>query len=86
MPVTTEHTYCPASGNIALLERLDAAGVIYGLSLQLCSLGGQFFLEIYNTLAMPLSVRGCENLYLASLIEDYADEFDGSPVGIRQNS
>ena len=82
-PVTTEHTYCPAGDNIALLERLDAAGVIYDYRCNY-ALGGQFFLEIYNTLGDAAFREGLLNLYLASLVEDYADEFDGSPVGIRQ--
>ena len=82
-PVTTEHTYCPAGDNIALLERLDAAGVIYDYRCNY-ALGGQFFLEIYNTLGDAAFREGLRNLYLASLVEDYADEFDGSPVGIRQ--
>ena len=82
-PVTIEYTYCPAGDNIALLERLDAAGVIYDYRCNY-ALGGQFFLELYNTLSDTAFRQGLQNLYLASLVEDYADEFDGSPVGIRQ--
>ena len=82
-PVTIEYTYCPAGDNIALLERLDAAGVIYDYRCNY-ALGGQFVLEIYNTLGDAAFREGLRNLYLASLVEDYADEFDGSPVGIRQ--
>ena len=82
-PVTIEYSYCPAGDNIALLERLDAAGVIYDYRCNY-ALGGQFFLELYNTLGDPAFREGLLNLYLASLVEDYADEFDGSPVGIRQ--
>jgi hypothetical protein len=82
-PVTMAHTYCPAGDNIALLERLDAAGLIYDYRCNY-ALGGQFFLEIYNTLDDAAFREGLRNLYLASLVEDYADEFDGSPVGIRQ--
>ena len=82
-PVTIEYTYCPAGDNIALLERLDAAGVIYDYRCNY-ALGGQFFLEIYNSLGNSTFREGLRNLYLASLVEDYADEFDGSPVGIRQ--
>ncbi len=82
-PVTIEYTYCPAGDNITLLERLDAAGVIYDYRCNY-ALGGQFVLEIYNTLGDAAFREGLRNLYLASLVEDYADEFDGSPVGIRQ--
>lgn len=81
--VTIDYTYCPAGDNIALLERLDAAGVIYDYRCNY-ALGGQFFLEIYDTLGDAAFREGLRNLYLASLVEDYADEFDGSPVGIRQ--
>ena len=82
-PVTIDYTYCSAGDNIALLERLDAAGVIYDYQCNY-ALGGQFFLELYNTLGDAAFREGLRNLYLASLVEDYADEFDGSPVGIRQ--
>ena len=81
--VTIDYAYCPAGDNIALLERLDAAGVIYDYRCNY-ALGGQLFLEIYNTLGDAAFREGLRNLYLASLVEDYADEFDGSPVGIRQ--
>ena len=81
-PVTIEHTHCPAGDNIALLERLDAGGVIYDYRCNY-ALGGQFFLELYNTLGDAAFREGLRNLYLESLVEDYADEFDGSPVGIR---
>ena len=81
--VTIEYTHCPAGDNIALLERLDAAGVIYDYRCNY-ALGGQFFLELYNTLGDAAFREGLRNLYLMSLVEDYADEFDGSPVGIRQ--
>ena len=82
-PVTIEYTHCPAGDNIALLERLDAAGVIYDYRCNY-ALGGQLFLELYNTLGDTAFREGMRNLYLMSLAEDYADEFDGSPVGIRQ--
>ena len=82
-PVTIHYTYCPAGDNIALLERLDAAGVIYDYRCNY-ALGGQFFLELYNTVEDAAFREGLRNLYLMSLVEDYADEFDGSPVGIRQ--
>ena len=81
--VSIDYTYCPAGDNIALLERLDAAGVIYDYRCNY-ALGGQFFLELYITLGGDAFRQGLRNLYLASLVEDYADEFDGSPVGIRQ--
>ncbi len=81
--VTIDYTYCPAGDNIALLERLDAAGVIYDYRCNY-ALGGQFFLELYNTVGDAAFRKGLRNLYLMSLVEDYADEFDGSPVGIRQ--
>ena len=48
------------------------------------ALGGQFFLDLYNALGDAAFREGLHSLYLASLVEDYADEFDGSPVGIRQ--
>ena len=82
-PVTIDYNYCPAGDNIALLERLDAAGVIYDYRCNY-ALGGQFFLELYDTLGNTAFRQGLRNLYLTSLVEDYADEFDGSPVGIRQ--
>ncbi len=81
--VTIYYTHCPAGDNIALLERLDAAGVIYDYRCNY-ALGGQFFLELYKTLGEAAFRKGLRNLYLTSLVEDYADEFDGSPVGIRQ--
>ena len=81
--VSIDYTYCPAGDNIALLERLDAAGVIYDYRCNY-ALGGQFFLELYITLGGDAFRQGLRSLYLASLVEDYADEFDGSPVGIRQ--
>lgn len=81
--VTIDYTYCPDGDNIALLERLDAAGVIYDYRCNY-ALGGQFFLELYQTLGDATFRQGLRDLYLASQIEDYADEFDGSPVGIRQ--
>ena len=81
--VAIDYTYCSDAGDIALLERLDAAGVIYDYRCNY-ALGGQFFLELYNTLGDAAFREGLRNLYLASLVEDYADEFDGSPVGIRQ--
>lgn len=82
-PVTIDYNHCPAGDNIALLERLDAAGVIYDYRCNY-ALGGQFFLELYNALGDAAFRQGLRNLYLASLVEDYAYEFDGSPVGIRQ--
>ena len=81
--VAIDHTYCPDADNIALLERLDAAGVIYDYRCNY-ALGGQFFLEIYETFGDAAFRQGLRNLYLASQVEDYTDEFDGSPVGIRQ--
>ena len=81
--VSIDYTYCPAGDNIALLERLDAAGVIYDYRCNY-ALGGRFFLELYNALGDAAFRQGLRDLYLASLVEDYADEFDGSPVGIRQ--
>ncbi|MXZ90006.1 MAG: hypothetical protein F4W95_13205 [Chloroflexi bacterium] len=65
------------------MERLDAAGVIYDYRCNY-ALGGQFFLELYNTLGSTAFRQGLSDLYLQSQIEDYADEFDGSSVGIRQ--
>ena len=82
-PVAIDYTYCSASDNIALLERLDAAGVIYDYRCNY-ALGGQFFLDLYNALGDAAFRQGLHSLYQASLVEDYADEFDGSPVGIRQ--
>ena len=81
--VAIDYTYCSDADDIALLERLDAAGVIYDYRCNY-ALGGQFFLELYNTLGDAAFREGLRNLYLASRVEDYADEFDGSPVGIRQ--
>ena len=81
--VTIDYSYCPAGDNIALLERLDAAGVIYDYRCNY-ALGGQFFLELYETVGDAAFREGLRSLYLMSLVEDYADEFDGSPVGIRQ--
>ena len=81
--VAIDYTYCPDTDNIALLERLDAAGVIYDYRCNY-ALGGQFFLEIYETLGDAAFRQGLRNLYLTSQVEDYTDEFDGSPVGIRQ--
>ncbi len=81
--VAIDYIHCPAGDNIALLERLDAAGVIYDYRCNY-ALGSQFFLELYNTLGDAAFRQGLRNLYLTSLIEDYVDEFDGSPVGIRQ--
>ena len=81
--VAIDYTYCPAGDNIALLERLDADGVIYDYRCNY-ALGGQFFLELYNALGDAAFRERLRNLYLMSLVEDYADEFDGSPVGIRQ--
>ncbi len=81
--VTINYTYCPDADSIALLERLDAAGVIYDYRCNY-ALGGQFFLELYQTLGDATFRQGLRNLYLTSQVEDYADEFDGSPVGIRQ--
>ncbi len=81
--MTVDYTYCPAGDNIALLERLDAAGVIYDYRCNY-ALGGQFFLELYNSLGDDAFSEGLRNLYFASLVEDYTDEFDGSQVGIRQ--
>ena len=81
--VTIDYDYCPAGDNIALLERLDAAGVIYDYRCNY-ALGGQLFLELYQTLGDASFRQGLRGLYLMSQVEDYADEFDGSPVGIRQ--
>ena len=81
--VAIDHTYCPDADNIALLERLDAAGVIYDYRCNY-ALGGQFFLDILETLGDTAFRQGLRNLYLTSQVEDYTDEFDGSPVGIRQ--
>ena len=81
--VTIDYDYCPAGDNIALLERLDAAGVIYDYRCNY-ALGGQFFLDLYQTLGDASFRQGLRSLYLMSQVDDYADEFDGSPVGIRQ--
>ena len=81
--VNIDDTYCPAGDNIALLERLDAAGVIYDYRCNY-ALGGQFFLELYNALGDAAFRDGLRNLYRSSLVEDYNDEFAGSPVGIPQ--
>ncbi|MYC36544.1 MAG: M1 family metallopeptidase [Chloroflexi bacterium] len=81
--VTIDYSHCPAGDNIALLERLDAAGVMYDYRCNY-ALGGQFFLELYDTVGDAAFREGLRSLYLMSLVEDYADEFDGSPVGIRQ--
>ena len=82
-PVAINHTRCSDADHIALLERLDAAGVIYDYQCNY-ALGGQFFLGLYNALGSTAFRQGLRNLYLQSQIEDYADQFDGSPVGIRQ--
>ncbi len=56
--VTIDHTYCPAGDNIALLERLDAAGVIYDYRCNY-ALGGQFSWSCIKPWAMRLSVKDC---------------------------
>lgn len=81
--VTIDYSYCPAGDNIAMLERLDAAGVIYDYQCNY-ALGGQFFLELYDTVRDAAFREGMRSLYLMSLVDDFLYEFDGSPVGIRQ--
>ena len=81
--VSIDYTYCSAGDNIALLERLDAAGVIYDYDCNY-ALGGQFFFDLYKALGDAEFRKGMRDLYLMSQVEDNAGEFDGSPVGIRQ--
>ena len=80
--VDIAYDYCSAGDNIALLERLDAGGVIYDYDCNY-ALGGQFFLDLYRTLGDRAFREGVRRLYLMSQVEDDADSYDGTKVGIR---
>ena len=74
--------YCADADHLALLDRLDAGGVIYDYGCNY-ALGGPFFLELYRALGDREFREGLRKLYLMSQVEDDADDYDGTRVGIR---
>jgi hypothetical protein len=82
-PVNVADDYYHASDHIALLERLDAAGVIYDYEC-LDALGGQLFLELYHALGEQDFRKGLRRLYSMSQGADGYDGHHGAQVGIRQ--
>ena len=80
--VDIAYDYCPDGDHIALLERLDAGGVLYDYEC-IYALGGRFFLELHRTLGDQEFREGLRRLYLMSRITDEDDGHDATRVGIR---
>ena len=80
-PLGASNHPCAYAGSIAELEVLDAAryDIEFGCNY---SLGERFFLDLYRTLGEERFLQGFRDLYLASEIEDNADDLRGTSVGI----
>ena len=72
---------CEYTDNIAELERLTALGNDDVFECNY-SLGEGFFLDLYHTLGDQAFREGLLRLYRIALIEDDADGYDGTRVGI----
>ena len=80
-PVDATNYPCGYASNIAELERLDTG---LGSETFECNyaLGERFFLDLYRNLGNVDFRRGFRSLYLMSLVEDDADEYAGTSLGI----
>ena len=80
-PVGVTNNPCAYAPNIAGLEMLGIAqwDVEFGCNY---SLGERLFVDLYRTLGDERFRRGFRDLYLASEVEDNADEYEGTRVSI----
>ena len=80
-PVDATNFPCGYVSTIAELESLDA-GLGSGAFECNYALGERFFLDLYRNLGAEDFRRGFLSLYLMSLVEDDADQYPGTSVGI----
>ena len=80
-PLAVSNYPCEYTDNLAELERLTALGNDDVFECNY-SLGEGFFLDLYHTLGDQAFREGLLRLYRMALIEDDADGYDGTRVGI----
>ena len=80
-PIEATNYPCEYTDNIVELERLSDLGNddVFGCNY---SLGEGFFLDLYFTLGDRLFREGLRRLYRMSLVEDDADDYEGTQVDI----
>ena len=81
-PVRATNTPCPSARNISDLEKLDAETSNFDFYCNY-SLGERLFLDLHHALGDDRFRQGFRDLYLASTVEDDADDFAGTAVDIR---
>lgn len=81
-PVEITNHPCEHTDSIAELERLTALGNddVFDCNY---SLGEGFFLDLYRDLGDQAFRKGLRRLYRTALVEDDADNYDGTSVGIQ---
>ena len=84
-PIAVTNAPCGHAGSLVELENL---GISKGDLEFRCnySLGERLFVDLYRTLGHERFRQGFRDLYLASEIEDEADDLRGTPVGIEHVS
>ena len=81
-PVDVTNDPCQHTDSIAELERLTALGNDEVFECNY-SLGKGFFLDLYRHLGDQVFREGLRRLYRMALVEDDADSYDGTSVGIQ---
>ena len=81
-PVDVTNDPCQHTDSIAELERLTALGNDEVFECNY-SLGEGFFLDLYRHLGDQAFREGMRRLYRMALVEDDADNYDGTSVGIQ---
>lgn len=81
-PVDVTNDPCQHTDSIAELERLTALGNDEVFECNY-SLGEGFFLDLYRHLGDQAFREGLRRLYRMALVEDDADSYDGTSVGIQ---
>ena len=80
-PVEISRNPCASAATISELEGLDAE---YGTNAAECfySLGESLYMDLYNTLGTESFRQGFRNLYRKSLVDDPADDCQGTDLDI----
>ena len=80
-PIGVTNHPCAYAASIAELERLDISrgDTEFGCNY---SLGERLFVDLYRTLGEGRFRQGFRDLYAASEVEDDADDYSGTPMGI----
>ena len=82
-PVSVTNQPCAAARNIRALERLNVNRDSNGFDCNY-ALGERLFVDLFLSMGNAAFRQGFRNLYLASEVEDNADDMRGTPVGIGQ--